>query len=451
MRFIHRRQLLKASASAIVLAPMLSLLASVGSPAQAKTGEKPLRIMVPALPYFDLIIQSLKKFSKDNNIAIEIDVLPYLEMRKIQLVELQKKQGKYDLIIMLAAWKTEYAALNLLTNLTKEQKSGRLKIDDINDFIPAYLTVAGKVGGDRGYLDGPTAQLFALPLGADTSILGYRSDIFQKYNWKPPVNYDELLALLPLVRKHEPTLIPLCSRGARGHQITHAWLLHFNAFGGEVFDKNWRPSIHNAAGLKAIEILRAINTSTPNGILNNLFADMGNAFITGNAAMYLDSSTIFAVINDPVKSMVQDKVAFSLHPKGTVHSSETGGFAIAVPRNSTQLDKSLELLASITGKIQERAMARKGGIPSRTSTLHDAELLEIFPEYTVLAKQLEFANPNWRPIIPEWANINEQILGTLLHDAVAGLITPAAALAQAEERMTIIMKNSGRYRNHSSS
>ena len=449
MKFVHRRLLLKASAGSILLAPITPLLSSISSSAEAKTSGKPIRIMMPALPYFDLVIQHLKKIAKDHNITIEIDVLPYLEMRNVQLAELQKKQGKYDLIIMLAAWKTEYVMLNLLSNLSKEQKFGTLKLDDINDFIPAYLTVAGKIGGQRGYLDGPNAQLFALPLGADTSILGYRSDIFQKYNWTPPTNYDELLALLPLIRKHEPTLIPLCSRGARGHQITHAWLLHFNAFGGQVFDKAWRPSINNAAGLKAIEVLKAINTSTPNGILNNLFADMGNAFITGNAAIYLDSSTVFSLINDPVKSLVQDKVAFSLHPKGTVYSSETGGFAIAVPKNTTSIDKSLQLLASITGKTQERAMARKGGIPCRTSTLHDAELLEIFPEYAVLAKQIEYANPNWRPIIPEWANINEQILGTLIHDAVAGLITPVVALTQAEEKMTLLMKNSGRYRNHS--
>jgi multiple sugar transport system substrate-binding protein len=443
---MRRRQLLKASASTMLSAPIAPLLLSISSLAQAKKNDSALRIMVPALPYFDLVKQHLKKFSRDNNIAIEIDVFPYLEMRDIQLIELHKRQGKYDLIILLAAWKTEYVALNLLTNLSKEQKSGRLKVDDINDFIPTYLTVAGKVGGDRGYLDGANAQLFALPLGTDTSILAYRSDIFKKYNWKPPVSYDDLLALLPLIRKHEPDLIPLCSRGARGHQITHAWLLHFNAFGGEVFDKNWGPSVNNSAGLKAIEVLKAINASTPGGILNNLYADMSNAFITGNAAMYLDSSTIFSVINDPVKSMVQDKVAFSLHPKGTAYSSETGGFAIAVPKNTQFPMQSLQLLANVTAKTQDRAMARKGGIPVRTSTLHDAELQEIFPEYALLAKQLDYANPNWRPIIPEWAVINEQILGNLIYEAVAGIIAPALALEQAEEKMKAVIKNAGHYR-----
>lgn len=446
MKSIRRRQLLNISTKTLLLAPIAPWLSSFAASARAKNSDHVLRVMIPSLPHFELVKQNLKQFAITNNIAIEIDALPYLDMRTIQLAELQKKQGKYDLIILLAAWKTEFVALKLLSNLSQEQKSGRLKIDDINDFVPAYLTMAGKVGGDKGYLNGPNAQLFALPLGTDTSILAYRSDLFQKHHWKPPVNYDELLVLLPLIRKHEPNIIPLCSRGARGHQITHAWLLHFNAFGGEVFDKNWRPSINNAAGLKAIEVLKAINSTTRGGILGNLFADMGNAFISGNAAMYLDSSTVFGIINDPVKSMVQDKVAYSLHPKGTIYSSETGGFAVAVPKNTQAPARALQLLASLTSKTQEKAMARKGGIPVRMSTLHDPELQEIFPEYLILAKQLEHANPNWRPIIPEWADINEHILGSLIHDAVAGIIPPAIALEQAEEKMKIVMTNSGRYR-----
>lgn len=452
MRSMRRRQLLKGSAKTLALtslAPtvsMATLLSSIATTAQAKTSDRPLRVMLPSLPHFEIIKQTLRNLSVVTKVPIEIDLFPYLDMRSIQLAELQKKQGKYDLIVMLAAWKTEFAALKLLTNLSQEQKSGRLKIDDVNDFVPAYLTVAGKVGGDKGYLDGPNAQLFALPLGTDTSILAYRSDIFQKHNWKPPVSYDDLLALLPQIRKHEPGIIPLCSRGARGHQITHAWLLHFNAFGGEVFDKHWYPSVNNAAGLKAIEVLKAIHLSTQGGILDNLFADMGNAFISGNAAMYLDSSTVFGIINDPVKSMVQDKVAYSLHPKGTVYSAETGGFSVAVPKNTQAPARALQLLASLTAKGPEKAMARKGGIPVRMSTLHDTELQNIFPEYAVLARQLQYANPNWRPIIPEWAVINEQILGNLIHDAVAGILAPGLALEQAEEKMKSVMKHSGRYK-----
>ncbi|CAN5830472.1 ABC transporter substrate-binding protein [soil metagenome] len=441
----ERRRLLEISAKALALAPLVPLLATSLS-SSANATERPLRIMIPALPYFELVQKYLQQFSIGTGIPIQVDVLPYLDMRDIQLKELQQKQGKYDLIIMLAAWKTEYVEMNLLSNLDAEQKAGRFKIDDTKDFVPSYLTVAGKVGGENGYLDGPQAHLYALPLGAETSILAYRSDIFQKYHWTPPTNYDELMALLPLIQKNEPALIPLCSRGARGHQITHAWLLHFNAYGGEIFDKNWQPKVNSTAGITAIKVLKAIHSTTRGGILNNNFADMGHAFITGKAAMYLDSTTVFSLINDPIKSLVQDKVAYGLHPKGSIYSSETGGFAIAMPKNAPAPRQALQLLAAITSKTQDKAMARKGGVPVRNSTLHDPELQNIFPEYAVLAKQLTYANTNWRPIIREWATINEHILGTLLHDAVAGTIAPAAALEQAHDKIKTLMRNSGRYK-----
>jgi multiple sugar transport system substrate-binding protein len=437
-----RRQLLL-GIQALAYLPLITSLAAFANTIPKK---QVLRVMLPANPYFELIKQFLIKLSGNAGISLEIDTLPYLEMRNTQLIELQKKQGKYDLIFILTSWKAEYVALNLLSNLDAAQKNGSLKIDAISDFVPAYLTVAGKVGGERGYLDGPQANLYALPLGTDTSILGYRSDIFQKHNWKAPLNYDELLALLPLIRLHEPGLIPLASRGARGHQITHAWLLHFNAYGGEVFDKNWQVKVNSAAGVKAIEVLKAIHLNTAGGILKNTFPDVGNAFISGNAAMYLDSSFIFNIVNDTVKSVVQDKVAYALHPKGTIYSSETGGFAIAVPKNAPSLKRSLELLSVLTSRVQEKTFARIGGIPVRSSTLHDPELKKIFPEYEILAKQLAYANPNWRPVIPEWPIINEDILGNLLHDAVAGKITATQALEQAQEKIRLVMQASGRYK-----
>ncbi|GGC76599.1 hypothetical protein GCM10011396_24790 [Undibacterium terreum] len=411
----------------------------------AETG-KTLRLMFPELPYFDLLKTLLKKFSDSTGIRIEVDVVPYLEMRKLQLKELKPAKGRYDLIAMLAAWKTEYVSQNMLADLGKEQLAGRLKLEDQDDIVPAYLTVAGKVGGPRGYLQGRSARLYALPAGSETSILAYRTDIFRKHGLKPPASYDELLPLLGALKKSEPGMQPLCSRGQRGHHITHAWLLHFNSFGGEVFDSRGHCQVHGLAGIKAIEVLKTIHATSSGGILGNSYSDMCNAFICGDAAMYLDSSNILSLVNDQVKSLVQDKVAYALHPRGTVYSSETGGFALALPKNAPCPSAAMELLSWLTTRQMDKTIARKGGIPIRTSTMRDVELQIIYPEYSVLSKQLEYANPNWRPIIPEWAVIDEQILGTLLHDAVAGIITPAAALEQAQDRIAELMRKSGRYR-----
>ena len=41
---------------------------------------------------------------------------------------------------------------------------------------------------------------------------------------------------------------------------------------------------------------------------------------------------------------------------------------------------------------------------------------------------------------------NEEILGSLIHDAVAGLITPAAALETAQEKIKTLMRQTGYYK-----
>ena len=42
---------------------------------------------------------------------------------------------------------------------------------------------------------------------------------------------------------------------------------------------------------------------------------MTDAFLLGNAAMYLDSTAIPALVRDPTKSKVAGKVGYGLHPK----------------------------------------------------------------------------------------------------------------------------------------
>ena len=43
-----------------------------------------------------------------------------------------------------------------------------------------------------------------------------------------------------------------------------------------------------------------------------------------------------------------------------------------------------------------------------------------WPEFSVLKDAFKIANPDWRPIIPEWGELNEQVLGVGLSEAITG-------------------------------
>ena len=58
------------------------------------------------------------------------------------------------------------------------------------------------------------------------------------------------------------------------------------------------------------------------------------------------------------------------------------------------------------------------------STLNDPEFVEKYPEYPVVAEQLPCADPDWRPLIPEWNELNIDVLGQALTERGVESIRP---------------------------
>jgi len=79
----------------------------------------------------------------------------------------------------------------------------------------------------------------------------------------------------------------------------------------------------------------------------------------------------------------------------------------------------------------------------RLSTLTDGAMVRQFPEYITLREQLKYSDPDWRPIIPEWDEINIKLLGVAVHDAMTGKKTAAKALQDVAPRVTDLMTNAG--------
>lgn len=197
---------------------------------------------------------------------------------------------------------------------------------DLADVVPGYLQNIGLVGGPKGYLPGPGARLYGLPFGAETSVLAYRRDVFSKLQLQPPTDYAQVRRLLPLLRS-KAGMAALTSRGQMGHNCVHAWLLHFNPLGGRVFDSRWMPTFHQAPGVQALQLLKEIADTGPEGMSNFGYNEMLEAFLDGRSAMYLDSTAIFGAVRSSPLSRVDGKVGYALHPRGARRASQTGAWA----------------------------------------------------------------------------------------------------------------------------
>lgn len=402
----------------------------------------------PSLYHFQVAQTLIPEFEELTGITVEVDSVQYESMHDKQVLEMSKPGGgDYDVVSWVIFWKTEYVNKGFLRPMAEFFTNPDLVMPDYDaaDLIPAYLESGSVVGGRRAYLPGVTAALYGVPFSGETSVLVYRKDIFDEYDLKVPETYDELLETAEWITANVPNMYGITSRGAAGHQIVHAWLLHLSPYGGSVLDDNWNPVVNSEAGVAAAEALKRILDASPPGVTSYGIGEASNSFLQGEAAMFLDNDRIINQTRDPNQSRIDGKIGVALHPTAVTCGAETGGFAIGIPTNARNPEAAFMFIQWMTSKETDRKLAKLGGQPGRMSTLLDPEMQAMYPEYPVIAKQLECANVDWRPLIAEWGALNAPILGVQLSEFVTGQKTAQEALDEAARLIREELTRAGYY------
>lgn len=438
-----KRRSLLAAAMALAIGTLGTLpTLAIANPYEKYAGST-IVVSWPALSHFQNAETLVEEFTEETGIEVEIDALQYLKLRDRQILEMSKPEGDYDVVSWVVMWKGEYVSKGLLTPLSQFFTSGAL-VDpqyDIDDIADAYLQNGGVVGGKKGYMPGKSGALYGVPFGAETSILAYRKDIFEEQGLTPPTTYDELRATMATLG--EAGIPAMTSRGATGHQVTAGWLLHLAPLGGKIFDDEWNPVFNNAAGVEAAQVMREITQTGPTGIPSFGFGEASAAFLGGDAAMYLDTLKIAAMARNPAMSKVDGKVGYALHPVGPRCGSETGGFAVGIPSNSQNQEAAFLFIQYITSKAGDKRMVELGGDPIRMSSYEAFK--DQYDEYPVILEQLPCADPDWRPLIPEWNELNIDVLGQALTEVITTDDPIQPIMDAAAEKARAIMEREGYY------
>jgi multiple sugar transport system substrate-binding protein len=280
---------------------------------------------------------------------------------------------------------------------------------------------------------------------AQCSVLAYRKDIFAKHDIKVPITYDDMLAACRTIKAKEPGMGGLSSRAQAGHQVTAGWLLHLTPYDGLVIDDKYLPRVADAPAIKATEVFKEIIDTGPVGGASFDFGQMMNAFLQGQSAMYLDSISIFGPARDPARSKVVDTVGYALHPKAAKYSGELGGFGMAIPQNSAKKEAAFAFIQWMTSKAQDVKAAAQGGQPMRMSTLDHPDVKKIYP-VEIYKENLKIANPDWRPIINEWTEISEKVLGIHLSEIITGKAEIKPSMTEAAAKIKAICERAGYYK-----
>lgn len=444
---LSRRAALQASLGSAVAAFASPYVARGAETGWAGLKGQSIVINWPSHPHYDVAKKLIPEFTAATGIKVELDEMQYLRMKDAQVLQMSKPQGDYDVIVYVIMWKTEYVQRNFLTELAPLFADERLAMPDYNKdgIIKAYYEGLGLVGGPRGYLPGPGAKLYGIPYGAECSVLAYRKDIFAKHNLQPPRTYDEMLTAARVIKEKEPGMGGLAQRAQTGHQVTAGWLIHLTPFDGQVIDDKFVPQVAAPQAIKATEVYKEFIDTGPAGAASFDFGQSMNSFLQGQAAMYCDSISVFGPARDPAKSKVTDTVGYLVHPKATRYSGELGGFGMAIPKNSARRDAAFAFMQWMTAAQQDVRVTAQGGQPTRWATLEHPDVKKIYP-VDVYRECLEIANPDWRPIINEWTEISEKVLGLRLSEIITGKAPIKPTMENAAAEIKTVLTRAGYYK-----
>ncbi len=344
MERIGRRRFLRSTAVAAGLAVSgvrpLRPLAQAGKP---YTGTR-LKVSQVSHAYAEALLARLPTFEQQTGIKVEIDQMSFPVLNQREDLELASGSGAYDVMQMIFIRSGRWIAagwaepLNPFIDDAKLTDKGAL---DVADFV---------AGATAPFRRGDT--LYALPWLSDSTVVGFRADIFEKAGYaKFPETFEAL----------EEAASKIHTRQTAGF-VT--------------------PTFDTPEALRAAELFTTMLSkySPPGGI--KLDPSVAQAIMQqGKAACYLDGMGNTQHIIDTKKTTLADRMAFTQTPRGPKgHFPQLAVHGYFINKASKNKQAAWEFIKWATGKDQMLWSAlNKGHLAcTRTSVLAHADVRQKF-------------------------------------------------------------------------
>jgi multiple sugar transport system substrate-binding protein len=374
---------------------------------------------------FDRLLEEFER--KNPGIAVRDEVLPAStdEQHQFYVINLGAESADFDVISMDVIWVQEFAGAGWLRDLS-HLISGAEREDFFSGPIEA-VTHEGK--------------LYAVPWYIDAGLLYYRKDLLEKYGFKPPVTWPELVGIAKRIMEREPGLYGFLWQGKQYEGLVCNVLEYIWSNGGGVLGDG-RVRLNSPENIEALGFMRdliAVYKVTPELVTTAIEEPTRRIFGSGKAVFMRNwpyAWNIYQQEDSPVKG----KVGITVLPgfEGKKSASTLGGWQLGINKYSKNPGATEKLVRFLTSAHAQKTLALTVGYkPTRKSLYTDSELKAEQPFITSLYDVFMNARP--RPVSPYYMMIT-QALQPEFSAAITGMKEPAEALAAAHREIEEIMK-----------
>ena len=383
-----------------------------------------------------------KQFVEASGATVNYVPLPENEMYDKVRLEMANNSGAYDMMHTGAGGAKDYGLSGFLIPLPTPP--------DIDDFYSADVSQYS-IGG----------QMYGLPMTADTNILYWRTDLFEAAGLdpsKPPETYEQFreyaIKLTSDANGKHPgekgfdenniKVYGSAFKGVAGLGSTWELYNYIYAFGGDVMDADYNPTLNSPEAVAALtwvvdnfRIHKIYPLDTP----TYDYTEFHTLFAQGKVAMAVNWPYMWSILQDPEQSKVVGKVAVGRKPSQGAHGGNIGGWSWNVFSMSKNQDLAIAFAKFMISKEASLTFAQSsgGGNPVRKSVA--AILAETDP---VLAAAInanlgDGREVKWLATGPSWMEI-EKVQYQAIQEALIGEKDPKTAFEDANKAAQKILE-----------
>lgn len=157
-------------------------------------------------------------------------------------------------------------------------------------------------------------QIMAVAMMVNTQHMMYRSDIFADLGLEAPTTYDEVLTTAAAIQEAGVVEYPLGATMASGWNLAQDFNNMFLGFGGTFYNDDSTPAVNSEAGVKALEMMKALTAYMDPEYLISDSTYVQQQFQQGKIAMANLWGSRGAAMDDPAESQVVGKVGSAPAP-----------------------------------------------------------------------------------------------------------------------------------------
>jgi sorbitol/mannitol transport system substrate-binding protein len=391
------------------------------------------------------------EFTKATGIELNWVVLEENTLRQNVTTDIATNGGQYDVMTIGTYEAPIWAKQSWLVPLDGLSADATY---DVNDLLPPIrdgLSYEGK--------------LYAAPFYGESSMVMYRKDLMEKAGLTMPdaPTWEFIGQAARAMTDRANDINGICLRGKAGWGENMAFLTAMsNSFGARWFDESWKPQFDSPEWKSTLDTyLSLMADAGPAGASSNGFNENLTLFQQGKCGMWIDATVAASFVINPTDSTVADKVGFALAPDNGLgkRGNWLWAWSLAIPKSSQNAEAAEKFIDWATNKAYLDTVAAKDGwanVPpgTRASLYANADYQAAAPFAKMTLDSINSADPTKptvQPVpytgvqfvaIPEFAGIATNV-GQLFSAALAGQMSAADALAQAQDAATRDMTRAG--------